>query len=306
MGHRGKIVHHDPAVAGDAAGDGRAERDRLLVHLLEHEMVVAALLGGLQRPGDRGDDPFARRAVDAGDLDARGMEVDHVALLEEDHLVRVGEDGRDVAGQERLAVADPDDERHVHPGADEPVGLAPVHDRQGVGALDEAERGAGGLRDVAGVGLLDEVGERLRVGLGGELVTALLEPVPELAEVLDDPVVDDRDLAGAVDVGVGVQVVRPAVGRPAGVRQPDRRVRRPVGDRRLEVGQLAGPLLDEQVAVLVDERDPGRVVAAVLEALQALDEDGARLTRTGVADDAAHAGRVSSRPRDGTPGAGSV
>ena len=64
---------------------------------------------------------------------------------------------------------------------------------------------------------------------------------------------------------------------------------RPVGDRRLEVGQLAGLLLDEQVAVVVDQRDAGRVVAAVLEALEALDEDGARLPRTRVADDAAHA-----------------
>ena len=68
---------------------------------------------------------------------------------------------------------------------------------------------------------------------------------------------------------------------------------RPVGDRRLEVGQLAGPLLDEQVAGVVDQRDPGRVVAAVLEALEALDEDGPGLARSRVADDAAHAVRVS-------------
>ena len=57
-------------------------------------------------------------AVDAGDDDAGGMEVDDVALLEEDDPVGVGEDRGDVAGEERLAVADPDDERHVHPGAD--------------------------------------------------------------------------------------------------------------------------------------------------------------------------------------------
>ena len=70
--------------------------------------------------------------------------------------------------------------------------------------------------------------------------------------------------------GMGVEVVRPAVGRPARVGEADRGVRRPVGDGRLEVGQLAGPLLDEQVAGVIDERDAGRVVAAVLEALEAL------------------------------------
>ncbi len=45
---------------------------------------------------------------------------------------------------------------------------------------------------------------------------------------------------------------------------------RPVGDGRLEVRELAGPLLDEQVARVVDEGDAGRVVAAVLEPPEAL------------------------------------
>ena len=47
----------------------------------------------------------------------------------------------------------------------------------------------------------------------------------------------------------------PAVGRPAGVGEADGGVGRPVRDRRLEVGELAGLLLDEQVALLVDEGD---------------------------------------------------
>ena len=102
---------------------------------------------------------------------------------------------------------------------------------------------------------------------------------------------------GAVLVGMGVEVVRPAVGRPAGVGEADRGVRRPVGDRGLEVGELAGLLLDEQVAVLVDEGDPGRVVAAVLEPLEALDEDRPRLPGPGVADDSAHVADVSSASR---------
>ena len=62
-------------------------------------------------------------------------------------------------------------------------------------------------------------------------------------------------------------------------------------------GQLARPLLDEEVAGVVDQGDAGRVVAAVLEPLEPLDEERARLPRTGVADDAAHAVRSSVRRR---------
>ena len=116
--------------------------------------------------------------------------VGDVALLQEDDPVGVGEDGRDVAGDEALLAVEADDERHVQAGPDQAADLAPVHDHQRVGALEAAQRGADGIREVALVGLLDQVGDRLGVRLGGQRVAVRLQLVPELAEVLDDPVVD--------------------------------------------------------------------------------------------------------------------
>ena len=72
---------------------------------------------------------------------------------------------------------------------------------------------------------------------------------------------------------------------------------RPIGDGRLEVGELAGPLLDEQVAGVVDQGDARGVVAAVLEAPEAFDEDRARLAGTRITDDAAHGVCPSARAR---------
>ena len=235
--------------------------------------------------------------MDVGDGDAPRPEVRDVAVLEEHDLVGVGQDRRDVRGQEALAVAEADHQRHVLAGADQPVALADVHHRDRVGALELPERMPDGVGQVALVGLLDQVGDGLGVGLRGQAMAACLELVAQVAEVLDDPVVDDRDLAGAIAMRMGIEVVRPAVRRPARVGEADRGVRRPIGDGRLEVDQLAGPLLHEQVPGVVDEGDPGRIVATVLEPLEPLDQDGARLPRTGVADDAAHAVRSSVRAR---------
>ena len=192
----------------------------------------------------------------------------------------------------------PTQERHILARTDQSVALADVHDHDRVGALELSEGVPDGLGDVALVGLLDQMGDRLGVGLGGQGVAARLESVAQLAEVLDDAVVDDGDLAGAVAVRVRVQVVRASVRRPARVGEPDGGVRGPVGDGGLEVDQLAGALLDEQVAGIVHERDPGRVVATVLEPFEALDEDRTRLPGPGVADDAAHAVKSSARPAD--------
>ena len=194
----GQLLDLDPVGSIDPPGDRLAERLGLLVDLLEHEVLVAALLGGLGRPVDRAHGAFERGAVDVGDGDAPRPQVRDVAVLEEDDLVGVGQDRRDVRGQEALAVAEADDERHVLAGADQPVALARVHDRDRVGALELPERVPDGVGEVALVGLLDQVGDGLGVGLRGQAMAARLEPVAQVAEVLDDPVVDDRDLARAV------------------------------------------------------------------------------------------------------------
>ena len=83
-------------------------------------------------------------------------------------------------------------------------------------------------------------------------------------EVLDDAVVDHRELAG--DVRVGVDVGRAAVGRPAGVADRRGRLGQRVQVELLDqVGQLAGLLGGREPAVRADQRDARGVVAAVLQ-----------------------------------------
>jgi hypothetical protein len=286
-----ELLEPDVVLARHPTRDRLAQRFGLLVDLLEHEVVVAALLRRLGRPVDDRDGTFLGCARDVGDRHARRPQVGDIALLEEYHAIGVGEDGGDVAGQERLPVGEPDDERHVLAGADEPVSLPAMHDGDRVGPLDNAQRRTHGIGEVALVGLLDEVGKGLGVRLRRQPMAARLEPVAELPEVLDDPVVDDRDIAGAVLVGMGVEIVRATVRGPACVGEPDGGMRRAIRDRGLEIGQLAGPLLDEQVPTVIDERDPGRIVAAVFQAPEPLDENGARLSGPRVSNDAAHVRR---------------
>ena len=85
------------------------------------------------------------------------------------------------------------------------------------------------------------MGDDLGVGLAGQRVAGRLEPGAQRGEVLDDAVVDHGDRAVAGQVRVGVAVVGPAVGRPAGVPDAGGAGRqRVLGDQLLEVGQLAG------------------------------------------------------------------
>ena len=112
--------------------------------------------------------------------------------------------------------------------------------------------------------------------------------VTQFAEVLDDAVVDDGDTARAVAVGMGIEVAGAPVSGPARVTKSDSGPRRIAAESVLEHGDLAGPLLHEQIALVRDQGDAGRVVAAVFETPQPIQQDGACCSGPGVSDDSAH------------------
>jgi hypothetical protein len=129
--------------------------------------------------------------------------------------------------------------------------------------------------EVAVVVAGDQVSDDLGVGLGGENLPCLLQAPAQLGVVLDDPVEDDVDAAGAVVVRVGVLLGDAAVGGPAGVGDPRRRGgQRPsaVLGPRLDGGSQIGEVADSVDALdppLREHGEAGRVIASVFELFQA-------------------------------------
>ena len=125
---------------------------------------------------------------------------------------------------------------------------------------------------------------------GTEEVSPSLQLLLDLGVVLDDAVVDDGDVARAVEVGVGVRRLRGAVGRPAGV--SDSR-EKPLGrqvalqaQRLYRLGTLGGagpPGLPG-----AHQGNPCRVVAPILQARQALKQRLQGVAGAHDSDDAAH------------------
>ena len=135
--------------------------------------------------------------------------------------------------------------------------------------------------------LLEQVDRDLGVRLARELMPRRYERRLERLEVLDDPVVDDRSDAAAIDVRMRVLLARPTMRGPAGVSDPGvsgGRMRRDDGS---QVVELAFGAEDIERSVFLD-RDSRRVVPAVLEAPQAAHEERQRLARTDIADNSTH------------------
>src|SRR5262245_22271040 len=106
-----------------------------------------------------------------------------------------------------------------------------------------------------------------------------LELMLQIEIVLDDPVVHHDDAAGAVAVRMGVLFGGTSVRGPAGMPDAVLTVDRAGRDDLFEPRQLAGAAAQFDGSV-VNDRDAGRVVAAVFEPPQAIDQDGYELLRT--------------------------
>ncbi len=289
MGGDVHFVEEDAAgFLADAAEDGVADGAGLLKDFLEHEVFVAALFGHDGVPEDMGDLAADGAAVEAGEVDAFGGEDGEVAVVQEEHVAGVAEDGGDVGGDEIFAFAEADDDGRAGAGGDDLVGVGGGDDGEGEDAGELEDGFADGVLEAAVEMLLDQVGDDFGVGLGDEVVAFELELVFEGEVVFDDAVVDDDDVAGAVAMGMGVLLRGAAVGGPAGVADAVGAIDGADADGLFEVAQFAGGAADAERVVGAEHGDARRIVAAIFKAAEAVEDDGHRFAIADVANNAAH------------------
>jgi hypothetical protein len=257
------------------------------VDLLEHEVAEAALLRLDGVPRDALGD--ARHGVPAEVRHPQGLRGDRrdVPVLEEHEVPGVREEGGDVRGHVPLTLAEADHEGRPETRRHESLLFVAVEENDGVHPVDLRERRPGGVLERAPVVGLHEVGQDLCVGLGHEAVAGGGEARLQLEVVLDDAVVDDHDPSRAVLVRVGILLGRPAVGRPAGVADAPLAGERLAEQALREVAELArgAPPLE---AAVPHDGDAGRIVPAVLQSPQAVEDERHRVATAHVADDATH------------------
>src|SRR5206468_4548165 len=95
----------------DAPAQRVDQRLRLLVDLLQQEMLVAALLRGDRVPGDPAGRPRVRSACEIGQQDRLPCHFGDLAVLEEYHVARVLEYRRNVRSDQVFLLTEADDDR---------------------------------------------------------------------------------------------------------------------------------------------------------------------------------------------------
>ena len=220
LGHLHLVEKHAARVLRDAAQDRFARGRRLLEDFLEHEVLVAGLLRHDRVPEHALRDFGNRPIEEVGELHARPRDHGHFLVAEEDDVACVAEDRGDVRGDEELAVAEPDDDRRAVSDGDDLFGIVCRDQNQREEPRIRCSARLTAFSSPSSLGFaLDEVRDDFRVGFSDELVPLALQFVLQIEIVLDDSVVHDDNLAGAVPVRVGVLFGGPAMGGPP--RMPD-------------------------------------------------------------------------------------
>ena len=135
--------------------------------------------------------------------------------------------------------------------------------------------------------LLDQVGDHFRVRFGSECMSVRDKLSLQAKVVLDDSVVGNNDAAFAIPVRMGILFSGPAMRGPACVTQAELAGYRLFGNQILELLQLARRAPNLKVLTL-DDRDAGRVIAAVFERPEATHDDGYRIAGADVAENSTH------------------
>ena len=290
-GHVADAAGGEVEIVGERVGDDL----RLLEDLLLHEVAVVALVDDIGRVGRL--PLLATDGVALGIEDREAVAANHrpVAVFQIGDGIGEGRQRDGIGAEEHLALAMADRQRRAIARADDQIGIVGEHDGEREGAFQPLDRGVGGLDRARAVlhRVGDEVGDDFGVGLRGEGIAVALQFLAQFGEILDDAVVDDRDAARKMRMGVGL--VRNAVRGPARVADADRAVERAVVQPPLQIDELAlrAPAIEPGIR---QRRDAGGIIAAIFEALERVHDQGGDRARAHDSNDTAHI-RTSSGER---------
>ena len=177
-------------------------------------MVVPFLARRGTIPGNRLNLWSELRTCCVVEGDSAALQVSQVAVAQEDDLIGVLKDGDRIGGKELLPFADTNRKRRLAASRNDPTWLAAVHHHERPLTVQAREDGRNRKANVALVGVFNQVGDHFGVHVGGEGVSLRFQLPLQFGVVLNDPVVDDGDLAVLIHVGMGVQVGWRTMGGP--------------------------------------------------------------------------------------------
>ena len=272
LGGQRHALQRNVAVVVQIVGNGFFDRGGLLHDLFEHEVVVAAFFRAGNIPGDDHFGTVHRMPVGIENFHAVFGQPDHLVILQRQHAAGIRQHRGNIRSDEIAEICQSHDQRAGVAHCDQLVGMIVAQNAQRVGALQTGNGFVHRVHQIAGVVLAHQMRHHFGVGFGQKLHAFVLQLLPQHGEVLDNAVVYHSNFAVGAAMGVGVDVAGLAVGCPAGVPNADGRVNvDAVMHHFLQLRQASLGFLNFDASVF-DIRNAGRVIAAIFQLGQSVQQ----------------------------------
>ncbi len=281
----------------DTPTHGVGQRTGLLEYLLEHEVRIAAFLqlreGELQPLNLRrlADIAYRSNIQFLAPLNRHDLFVFDI-----DDLIGIFDYRRSVRSEEILVFADTHHERTTLTGSDNDIGVRAVENGNGVRThhLVECELNCRlEVYIVRLLGILDELHQHLGIGRGLEGIAVLLQALLKHRIVLDNTVMDNRQLLRLGVVRVRIHRIRLAVGSPTGMRNTNRSPHILITCKCFQLGNFAFCLIHIKFTFGVDKGNTGTIITTILQTVKSFNQNWIRLSFTNITYNATHILEIS-------------
>src|SRR5580658_409989 len=236
-------------------------------------------------------------SVEVGQVHAVGRNHGKIAISQKENVARVIENGRNVRSDKVFVVAEADHQRRAVARGHDLVGLIDEDDSHGEDSAEFFHCLADCFFEMRVCSVtsfeemfLDQVSDDFGIGFRRECVAFLDQLFLQAEIVLNDAVVYDDDFSGAVAMRMSILFGGTSVRGPASVSNAVAAVQWAETDRLFQIAQLAFGAANLQLVSVAGNGNSSRVIAAVLEPPQALNDDRNHGLLTDIANNATHAG----------------
>ena len=271
--------------------DGITDGNGLLEYFLKHEVGIVPLFSRVLVPLHRGHFATDRGMLQVEHLHPVGGDNGHVEILEIDRVARMRNNGRGIAGNHRLVLAQANHDRASATRGHQLARLVVGHHHDAIGSLDLLERLADSRLKVILVAIGNQLDEHLGIGIRNTRDALLRQPRLDLLVVFDDSVVHHYEMAGGIEMRMRIDLVRQAVRRPAGMANALGGLMKYIQFRCIDLFaqrlDFTGVLHHPDLSI-IQTGHAGRIIAPILHPAQAIHQNFRSIPFSKVAYDSTH------------------
>ena len=287
LGCKAEIIQLDMAFMNSGC-QSRLHGTGLLHDLFEHEMLITALFRRFDTPCDAADRLVNDRAGAIIDRDALRCQLRKLAVIQIQGVTGIGYQRRHVRGKEVFANTDTKDQRTGFPHRYDFPRTVGAENAEGIGACQSGSRSHDGFLKIPMVVHLDQMDDHFCIRLTAEGIAVCGQFLPQSHIILDDAVMNHRKPSVTAHVRMGIGIGRRSMGRPAGMTDAGKSGQSFSILRFLTEVRNSAAHFGYRDHTILRNRDPGRVISAVLQFFQSLQQNGSCILLTGKSNNSAH------------------